>query len=113
MTADAFRRLALALPEALEKSHMGHPDFRVGGKIFATLGSPDVRHGMVKLTPDQQEAFTSAEPAAFVPVNGSWGAKGATYVRLGKARAASVKTALALAWSNTAPKHLAALVSVD
>ena len=76
MTAEAFRRLALSLPEATEGSHMGHPDFRVGGKIFATLAAPDPSFAMVKLTPDQQEALVSAEPAVFVPVKGGWGLKG-------------------------------------
>ena len=71
MTADAFRRLALSLPEAIESSHMGHPDFRVGGKIFATLAAPDPSYAMVKLLPDQQEAFVSAEPEVFVPVKGA------------------------------------------
>ena len=82
MTANEFRRLALSFPEAIEPSHMHHPNFRVGGKIFATLGYPDVGHGMVKLTPEQQEAAVAAEPGAFAPVKGSWGAKGATLVRL-------------------------------
>lgn len=57
MTPDQFRKLALRFPEAAESAHMAHPDFRVRGKIFATLGYPDDRHGMVKLTPDQQADF--------------------------------------------------------
>jgi hypothetical protein len=73
MTPAGFRRLALALPETSEVGHMGHPDFRVGGKIFATLGYPDGGWGMVKLTPDQQEALVSAEPSVFAPVKGGWG----------------------------------------
>ena len=60
MTPDGFRRLALSLPEAIESAHMGHPDFRVGGRIFATLGSPDSSHGMVKLKPDQQAKVKAA-----------------------------------------------------
>ncbi len=113
MTAEAFRRLALKLPEAAEVGHMGHPDFRVGGKIFATLGYPDDGCAMVKLTPDQQESFVSGEPAAFAPVKGGWGRRGATQVRLRAARAGSVKVALALAWRNVAPPRLAALVDVS
>lgn len=113
MTADAFRRLALSLPEAIESSHMGHPDFRVGGKIFATLGAPDPSYAMVKLHPDQQEAFVSAEPAVFVPVKGGWGLQGATNVRLRPAKAKSVKVALATAWRNTAPPRLAALITLE
>ena len=107
MTADGFRRLALGMPEASEVGHMGHPDFRVGGKIFATLGYPDGEWGMVKLTPEQQEAFVSAEPDVFVPVKGGWGRRGATVVHLRRARTQSVRTALAAAWLNTAPRKLA------
>ena len=59
MTPDSFRRLALTMPEAVEAGHMGHPDFRVGGRIFATLGHPDEDWAMVKLTPEQQEALSS------------------------------------------------------
>ena len=70
MTADEFRNLALSLPEAVESAHMGHPDFRVGGKIFATLGAPDEDWGMVKLTPEQQKQFIREEPEIFVPVKG-------------------------------------------
>jgi hypothetical protein len=106
MTADGFRRLALSMPEASEGFHMGHPDFRVGGKIFATLW-PDGGWGMVKLTPDQQEAFVSAEPAVFAPVPGGWGRGGATRVELRAARTASLRTALAAAWRNTAPRRVA------
>ena len=75
MTADQFRRLALSLPEATESAHMGHPDFRVKGKIFATLG-PEEKSGMVKLTPDQQEQFVQAEPDVFDPCAGAWGERG-------------------------------------
>ena len=63
MTPDTFRRLARTMPEAIEVGHMGHPDFRVGGKIFATLGYPEDGWAMVKSTPEQQEAFVATEPA--------------------------------------------------
>lgn len=106
MTLDGFRRLALSLPETEEGSHMGHPDFRVGGKIFATLW-PDEACGMVKLTPDQQGVFVEAEPDVFFPVKGGWGKRGATHIRLKPARKAVVQHALAMAWRNTAPKRLA------
>ncbi len=86
---------------------MGHPDFRVGGKIFATLGAPDDSWGMVKLTPAQQEALVSAEPAAFAPVPGGWGRGGATHVCLRAARVGSLRIALAAAWRNVAPRALA------
>lgn len=106
MTLEDFRRLALGMPEACEAGHLGHPDFRVRGKIFATLCYPDVNWAMVKLTPEQQEAFSSAEPAVFVPVKGGWGRQGATNVRLRAARVRSVRVALAAAWRNVAPRQL-------
>jgi len=108
MTAADFRRLALGFPEATEGAHMDHPDFRVGGKIFATLGYPDMGVGMVKLFPDQQKGFVRAEPKVFAPVNGLWGRRGATYVRLKPAKKPSVRRAMAAAWRNTAPRKLVA-----
>ena len=106
MTPDAFRRLALALPEVGEGSHMGHADFRVGKRIIATLGYPDVSCGMVKLTPPQQEQFMARAPKVFAPVTGGWGAKGSTQVRLRAASAATVQAALLAAWGNVAPRRL-------
>ena len=106
MTADGFRRLALGMPETSEVGHMGHPDFRVGGRIFATLGYPDDAWGMVKLTPEQQEAFVAAEPDVFTPVKGGWGRRGATSVRLRAAKTPSLRTAMAAAWRNVAPRRL-------
>ena len=108
MTAADFRRMALRFPEATEGAHMNHPDFRVGGKIFATLGYPEMGVGMVKLFPDQQEEFVRAEPKVFAAVNGLWGRRGATYVRLKAAKKGSVQRALAAAWRNTAPRKLVA-----
>ncbi|HEX9163724.1 MAG TPA: MmcQ/YjbR family DNA-binding protein [Thermoanaerobaculia bacterium] len=102
MTADDFRSLALALPGAEERAHMQHPDFRVRGKIFATLGSPDDEWAMVKLTPDQQELFVRLAPESFKPVKGSWGAKGATNVNLKKAKKKTAKEALLAAHANIA-----------
>ena len=113
MTEDSFRRLALAMPEAEERSHMGHPDFRVRGKIFATLFGIDDESGMVKLTPEQQEQFVQAEPAVFSPVKGAWGERGATRVYLRHARVAIIRTAMLAAWRNTAPKSLAEEVGED
>jgi hypothetical protein len=102
ITPEDFHRMALSFPEAFEGAHMGHPDFRVrGGKIFATL-SPDHTLGMVKLTPQQQEAYVAAEPAIFVPVNGGWGRGGATHVRLAAATKAKLRGAMAEAWHNAA-----------
>src|SRR4029453_6629620 len=106
MTRNGFRRLALAMPEAAEVGHMGHPDFRVRGRIFATLGYPDGGWAMVKLEPEQQEAFVSAEPEVFMPVKGGWGRRGATNVRLRAAPTASVRVARAAAWRNVAPRGL-------
>lgn len=106
MTAAEFRAMALSLPEATEAAHMGHPDFRVGGRIFATLGYPRSGWGMVSLTPEQQELFVRAQPAAFAPVKGGWGRKGATNVRLRAANKAAVREALSIAWRNRAPKRL-------
>ncbi len=105
MTPDEFRALALSFPETSESSHMNHPDFRVGGKIFATLG-PDLLWGVVKLSPDQQEVLIQAEPAVFTPAAGAWGQRGYTRVTLAAARAESVHEALTLAWYQVAPKRL-------
>ena len=107
MTADDFRRLALSFPETVESAHMDHPDFRVGGKIFATLG-PDDTWGMVKLTPDQQEPLVRGEPDVYKPAAGAWGLKGATIVTLASADPAEVRLNLATAWRNTAPRRLLA-----
>jgi hypothetical protein len=111
MTAEEFQSLALSLPEATEQSHMGHPDFRVRGKIFATLSYPDPGRAMVKLTPEQQEALTRSRPELFAPVPGGWGRRGATYVTLQAADRAAVDDALLMAWRNTAPKGLVKLHS--
>jgi hypothetical protein len=106
MTANQFRRLALSLPEVEERSHMQHPDFRVGGKIFATLGYPDKAWGMVKLTPEQQRIFVREHPAAFKPSIGAWGLQGSTLVRLNSAEAEVVREALGAAWTERAPKKI-------
>ena len=105
MTADEFRHLALSFPQASEEAHMNHPDFRVRGKIFATLG-PDEVWGMVKLTVDQQASYIRAEPHVFQPASGAWGRRGCTIVRLGDAQEVTVRQALSAAWRNTAPKRL-------
>jgi hypothetical protein len=107
VTSDDFRRLALSLPEAVESAHMDHPDFRVGGKIFATLGHPAEGWGMVKLTPEQQHYFLKDEPKTFVPVKGAWGRRGATSVNLKAASKKTLQKAIRAAWRNTAPKRLA------
>jgi hypothetical protein len=106
MTGEDFRALALGLPKASEKAHMNHPDFRVCGKIFATLG-PDEDWGMVKLPPDQQALFMRTAPGVFRPASGAWGRRGCTIVRFGDADEETVRQALIAAWRNTAPKRLA------
>jgi hypothetical protein len=105
MTAQEFRRLALSLPQTSESTHQGHPDFRVAGHVFATLGYPRSGWGMVKLTPEQQELFVRSQPAAFAPVAGAWGRAGSTSVRLRAARKGAVREALLFAWRNRAPKR--------
>jgi hypothetical protein len=106
MTADDFRRLALALPEATEAAHMAHPDFRVHNKIFATLW-PKEERGVVMLTPDQQKVLTELKPPVFTPVPGGWGRRGSTNVNLEAADEISLASALLMAWRNKAPKRLA------
>jgi hypothetical protein len=104
LTPNQFRRAALALPDTIESSHMGTVDFRVGGKIFATLGYPDASFGMVQLTPDQQALLVETTPKVFVPVAGGWGRRGSTNVRLSAADPATLKNALRIAWENVALK---------
>ena len=104
MTPDGFRRLALALPDAIESAHMNHPDFRVRKKIFATLAYPDVSCGMVVLTPIDQDLFVQADPKAFMPVPGAWGRQGSTRVLLAAVRVPLLKKALAAAWQNAVDK---------
>jgi hypothetical protein len=113
VTKNAFRNMALSLPEAVESAHMDHPDFRVRGKIFATLGYPQNGWGMVKLTPAQQAEFVEKEPNVFVPAAGAWGTRGCTTVRLAKASGDTLFTALVAAWRNVAPKRLAADFEVE
>jgi hypothetical protein len=84
MTDEEFRRLALSFDGAVESSHMDHPDFRVSGKIFATLG-PDLTWGMATLTPAQQAELLAAHPNVFEPASGKWGLGGATKIILAHA----------------------------
>ena len=108
MTTEDFRRIALSMPEAAEGSHQAHPDFRVRGKIFATLGYPDRQWGMVRLTAAQQREFVLAEPQAFAPVKGAWGVQGATNVRLDRIDEQTLRPAMLAAcrnvWVKSAPK---------
>jgi hypothetical protein len=102
-----FRRLALSLPQTEERKHMNHPDFRLAGKIFATLAYPNKQFAMVKLIPLQQEEWVKVHPTAFRPVNGAWGRKGCTHILLAKATMRAVKQVLLTAWRNHAPTDLA------
>src|SRR5215471_5730964 len=106
MTPNEFRELALSFPEAIESAHMRHPDFRVGGKIFATLGYPDKDSATVKLTREEQREFVRSEDSVFKPVKGAWGRQGSTNVYLPAAKIDIVREALTAAWRNTAPKRL-------
>ena len=100
MQAEDFRRLVLNLPGAVESEHNGHPDFRVGGRVFATLGYPDAKWAMVKLRSEQQETLTSAEPAIFAPAKGAWGKRGSTLLRLERVDEPTARSAVEMAWSN-------------
>jgi hypothetical protein len=93
------------MKDAIESAHMGHPDFRVHGSIFATI-HPDHQWGMVKLTPDQQEKFVRENPATFVPESGVWGRQGCTGVRLDAVDEDTLGEAMTLAWQNTAKKRV-------
>src|SRR5436190_20282603 len=103
MTSAEFRRIALSMPDAIESSHMNHPDFRAGGRIFATLNEDETR-GMVSLTPEQQAEFVHDEPKMFEPVPGGWGRRGATSVMLRSAKAPAVRAAMETAWRNVTTK---------
>ena len=106
MTPNEFCELALSFAEAIESAHMRHPDFRVGGRIFATLGYPDENFAMVKLSADDQKEFVQTNPRVFTPVKGAWGRQGATNVHLPSATTNIVRKALTAAWRRAAPKRL-------
>jgi len=97
MTAARFRRIALGLDGVEEREHMGHPDFRVNGRIFATL-TADERKGMVKLTSDQQKDYLQAHAAMFEPASGAWGRQGCTMVTLRNADEETLGAAITDAW---------------
>jgi hypothetical protein len=98
MNVDDFRRIALSLPGAEESSHMGSPDFRVGGRIFATLASQRKGYGNLMITPEQQAHFVEEAPDIFVPVAGGWGRNGATHIHLAAANEDVLAGALRTAW---------------
>jgi YjbR len=105
MNASDFRRLALSLECAEEGSHMGAVDFRVDGRIFATLAAVKLGYGNLMLTPDQQAAFVEEQPEVFLPVAGGWGKGGATHVRLAAANEDLLLGALRTAWKLRVEKN--------
>ena len=108
MTPAEFRRLALALPGVEQGSHQGHADFRVGRKIFASLGYPDKGFATVMVNPHEQDLLVQNHPRAFIPASGAWGRSGSTSVRLSLAPKRAVALALESAWSRRAPARLRA-----
>ena len=101
-----FRRIALSMPEASERAHMAHPDFRVGGKIFATLGYPDKDHGMVVLPPEEQTRLLQAHSKVFSRAKGAWGLRGSTCVLLDAVDSATLREAITAAWRRIAPRSV-------
>jgi hypothetical protein len=106
MTAAGFRRIALSMPQSSESAHMAHPDFRVDGKIFATLGYPDKNYGMVILPPEEQERLVRTQSLAFFPAKGAWGRQGSTCVRLDVVDGPTLRRAMEIAWRKRAPKRV-------
>ena len=106
MTPDDFRRIALGFAGAAEGSHMGALDFRVGGRIFATLASVAQGYGNLMLTPAAQAILIATRPDLFLPVAGGWGRNGATHVRLAEADEESLTDALRIAWEQRCEKNL-------
>lgn len=98
MTVADFRRIALSLEGAEEGSHMGSADFRVGGRIFATLAAKHLGYGNLMLTPEQQATFVAEAPGIFLPIAGGWGRNGATHIRLSEAPRDVLEGALRTAW---------------
>ena len=113
MTIDEYRRLALAQPEAVEGSHMNHPDFRVRNKIFATICPGSGNEGALKLTPQQQRQLMKEHPKVFSPAAGAWGRNGSTIVQFSLATEDVVSRAMQCAWRNAAPKRLIAQIDAE
>jgi hypothetical protein len=107
MTTNDFRRIALSLDGAEEGSHMGAADFRVGGRIFATLASAAQGYGNLMLTPEVQQQFIAEAPEIFIPIHGGWGRNGATHVALAKANRDLLTGALQTAWKVRMDKNSA------
>jgi hypothetical protein len=110
LRASDFRRIVLGMEGAFEGAHMGHPDFRAHGRIFATLNAEETR-GVVMLTPDQQQTFLADHPAIFEPAAGAWGRSGSTWVNLDAADEDTMGEAVTLAWQNAAAKAAATVAA--
>ena len=108
MKAADFRRIALSLDGAEEGSHMGAADFRVGGRIFATLAAESQGYGNLMLDPEHQAAFVEERPALFLPIAGGWGRMGSTHIVLAKADEDTLRGALTTAWKLRKEKNNAA-----
>jgi hypothetical protein len=100
VTARQFASIALSLPDAVEGAHMDHSDFRVKGKIFASL--PNESQGVLKLTPEQQAGLVAADPEVYSPCAGAWGRRGWTFMELKAAKVAEVRLTVEAAWKNVA-----------
>jgi hypothetical protein len=105
MNAADFRRIALSFEGAEESSHMGAADFRVGGRIYATLASVSQGYGNLMLTPELQTAFIEEAPTVFLPVAGGWGKAGSTHIRLAAANEDVLTGALHTAWKLRVEKN--------
>ena len=105
MTPRQFTKIAISFPGAVEAEHMGHPDFRFGGKIFASLNAVDGDLGMVKLTPTQQAAYLETDGNVFRPCSGAWGKSGCTYIVLALAKPQMARSALEQAFENIVEFH--------
>jgi hypothetical protein len=103
MTGEGFRDLALAMQGAIERAHMGHPDFRANGRIFVTLTADEARAGL-KLTPAEQRVLMKSHPGAFEPASGAWGRSGWTMARLAAVDEATMRGVVLLAWQNVMAK---------
>ena len=105
MNISDFRRIALSFPDTEESSHMGQPDFRVGGRIFATLASAHLGYGNLMLSPALQQALIAEAPEVFLPIPGGWGRMGCTHIRLADASAEQMLKGLQLAWNLRVEKN--------
>ncbi len=105
MGTESFRRIALSLPDVVEKSHFGHPDFRVNDRVFASLHYPSVEWGVVNISPEEQDSLVQSDPDVFRPVKGAWGKKGSTNVLLDKVDDSALEMALELAWKHIKSKQ--------